>query len=162
MKGLDLEGFTSNLDWRQFEAFAELAFRSFGFRTIRNYRLKKPRMEIDLVAFRDGMAFAVDCKHWKRTVGYSAMTHVGERQIVRSKHILKKEPVDRVVPVILTWHDELLEILENGVPVVPIQKISDFILNWESSAGEIVILSKQNNEEDEEKSARNATQATLF
>ncbi|MCL5068437.1 MAG: restriction endonuclease [Thaumarchaeota archaeon] len=48
---------------------SEQAFASFGFETIKNFRMKKPTMEIDLLATKQDLAFAVDCKHWKRTVG---------------------------------------------------------------------------------------------
>lgn len=133
---LDLEKFGSQLDWRQFEGLAELAFRSFGFVTTKNYRIKKPRTEIDLLAVNNsGHAFAVDCKRWKRTVGQSTMMRVAERQITRCLSLLKEQDgqVEKVVPLILTLRDERLLVLENGVAIVPIQKVSDFLLNWDSA-----------------------------
>ena len=36
------------------------------FQVIRNFRMKKPTMEIDVVGIRLGTALLIDCKHWKR------------------------------------------------------------------------------------------------
>ena len=130
---LDTETFSASLDWKQFEGLAEFAFKSFGFQTYKNHRIKKPRQEIDLLAVSNKLAFAVDCKHWKRTVGYSTMLRVAERQIERCEILLESGQFQKIVPVILTWRDERLVVLQNGVPIVPIHKLSSFILNWDSS-----------------------------
>ena len=139
-RSIDPESISSKLDWKEFELFAEKAFASFGFDTSHNQRFTKPRMEIDLVAEMGGLAFSVDCKHWKRTVGHTSMLKVGERQIARSRRLLELGTVDRVIPMILTLHDEMLHILEDGVAIVPVHKLSDFIMNWESSRGHLLIL----------------------
>jgi Holliday junction resolvase-like predicted endonuclease len=140
---LDTEAFGSKLDWNQFEGLAELAFRSFGYKTIKNFRIKKPRTEIDLVASSGKIRFAVDCKHWKRTVGMSTMISISERQIKRSELLLATvQEIEKIIPVILTLHDEQLRILPNGVPIVPIQKLSDFILNWDSPTNGIRTINK--------------------
>jgi len=138
MRPIDLERTSSLLDWREFENFARLAFESFGYQTRKNYFLRKPRMEIDLLGIRGELAFAVDCKHWKRTAGHAAMLRVGERQIERSLRLLGS--FRSVIPLVLTWHDEMLQILENGVPVVPVHRLEDFLLNWESS--DILVLER--------------------
>jgi len=106
--------------------------------------LKRPTAEIDILATRDGLGFAIDCKHWKRTVGSVTMQKISERQIKRAQRIVQQENVQKVIPVILTLHDESLYILENGTPIVPIQKISDFILNFESDL-RIKVISKLKN-----------------
>ena len=139
-RSIDPESISSKLDWREFESFAEKAFVSFGFDTNRNRRFTKPRMEIDLVAVMGVLAFSVDCKHWKRTVGHASMLNVGERQIARSRRLLELGTIDRVIPVILTLHDEMLHILEDGVAIVPVHKLSDFIMNWESSRDHLLVL----------------------
>ncbi|MGA2874896.1 MAG: restriction endonuclease [Nitrososphaerales archaeon] len=140
----DIEDLSSSLDWREFEALSESVFESFGFTTFRNYRLKRPTAEIDILATRDGLGFAIDCKHWKRTVGSVTMQKISEIQIKRAQRIVQQENVQKVIPVILTLHDESLYILENGTPIVPIQKISDFILNFESDL-RIKVISKLKN-----------------
>jgi Holliday junction resolvase-like predicted endonuclease len=139
-KGSDLETISLGLDWREFEAFAEKIFASFGFATTRNLRLIKPKMEIDLVASREGFSFVVDCKHLKRTVGSASMTRIGKRQADRAMRVASNGSVRKVMPMILTLRDESLFVLENGVPVVPIHRLSDFILNWEETTAEILIF----------------------
>lgn len=128
------------LDWREFEAFAAKIFESFGFITTRNYRLKKPTMEVDLLACKNVLAMVADCKRWKRTVGRANMTRVGERQIRRAERVASEGKFRRVMPLILTMRDESLFILESGVPVVPIRRLADFILNWEAQGSEILVL----------------------
>ena len=139
---LDLENLSSKLDWKQFEGFCELAIKSFGYSTIRNYRLKKPRLEIDLIAFRGKIAFAADCKHWKRTVGQSAMLRVAEMQIERCKRVVAVEEFEEIIPIILTLHEESIHLLENGVPLVPIRKIQDFMLNWDAFSERLLVIQK--------------------
>ena len=138
----DPEAESKDLNWKEFEAFVESAFLSFGYKTERNARLRKPRAEIDLIATKTGLAFAVDCKHWKRTIGYSGMLAISNRQMVRASRLVGERSM-RVIPLVVTLHDESLRILENGVPIVPIHKISDFILNWENSSDDISVLSPQ-------------------
>jgi hypothetical protein len=137
----DLESIGLKQDWREFEAFVDKVFVSFGFHTTRNFRLKKPAMEIDLIATKNGIAFAIDCKHWMRTVGYGSMSRVSAMQITRAKRVLETGFWGKIIPVIMTLRDESLFILENGVPVVPVSKLFDFLLNWEESADSLLSLS---------------------
>ena len=141
-KAIDLEKLSIDLDWKEFEVLAEKVFASFGYSTIRNLRLKKPRMEIDLVASKGNFSFAADCKHWKRTAGNASMTRIGEKQASRAKRISEDGLHKKVMPMILTMRDESLFVLENGVPVVPIHRLSDFILNWEESPVEITLFER--------------------
>ncbi len=141
-KDVDLADFTSKLDWRQFEGLATFAFKSFGFKVLKNYRMTKPRMEVDLVAIRNSKAFAADCKRWRRAVGETVMLIAAGKQIERSKRILEKEELDQVVPMVITWREESVRVLENGVPIVPIRKLSDFILNFEASGERILVIDR--------------------
>ncbi len=139
----DPESLSAALTWQEFEGLAENAFQSLGYSTSKNFRVKSPRTEIDLLAWQRDVVFGVDCKHWKRTVGYSTMNKIGEKQIARCKTYLQNSSCSKIVPVILTWHDENLHILNSGVPIVPINKISDFVLNWESSPLKICSVEKR-------------------
>ena len=96
-------------------------------------------MEIDLLAVKGKFAFAVDCKHWKRTAGHASMLRASGLQVSRGKRLIGYSGITRIIPLILTWHDELLGILDNGVPVVSIHRITDFVLNWESSDNILVL-----------------------
>jgi len=70
------------------------------------------------------------------------MIGISERQIKRTQRVVGLENIQRAIPIILTLHDESLQVLDNGTPIVPIHKVSDFILNWEV-APEIKVISKQ-------------------
>jgi len=139
--GPDLEISGQKQDWKEFESFVNHAFVSFGFETKKNFRMKKPAMEVDILASKGKIAFAVDCKHWKRTVGYSTMANVSRLQIARAKRIVETGTWNTVIPVVMTLRDESLFVLENGVPIVPISRLADFILNWEVSSDRLLHLS---------------------
>jgi hypothetical protein len=97
-------------------------------------------VEVDLVAYGNDVTFAVDCKHWKRTVGRGSMARLAEKQILRARHVSMEGRFRRVVPMILTWRDEALFVLESGVPIVPVHRLTDFVLNWEQSAGSLLVF----------------------
>jgi Holliday junction resolvase-like predicted endonuclease len=137
---LDPEELASLQNWVEFEGFTNRIFSSFGYSTVRNFRFKRPRMEVDLIASGNGITFAVDCKHWKRTVGNASMTKIAEKQALRASRMASEGIFQKVMPVILTWRDESLFILKNGVPVVPIHRLTDFLLNWDESSYEILIF----------------------
>lgn len=145
-KQRDLEAFSSCLNWKEFEEYVERIFSSFDFLTRRHTRFRKPRAEIDLVASRNDVTFAVDCKHWKRTVGHGSMTAISTRQLVRAQRLVDEHQGMKVIPMIVTLRDESLRILENGVPIVPIHEISDFLLNWGEAKNRILILSDSKQE----------------
>lgn len=140
MKQDDPESLSANMNWKDFEAFVESAFAAFGYSTQKNVRLRRPRAEIDLVCSRKGLAFAVDCKHWNRTVGHSSMKGVSERQFERARRLAESQYVERIIPLVVTLRDESLQILENGIPVVPVCRLSDFILNWDQANDQIAIV----------------------
>jgi len=134
----DIESEVSNMNWKEFELLAEKAFLAYGWETVRNYRFKRPRMEIDLIAIKDDNAFCVDCKHWKRTVGEAAMLRLANQQIKRTERVLNEmHTLSRAMPMILTRYDEQLFILSNGVPVVPITRLQGFMREWEGYIGKI-------------------------
>ena len=136
----DPESLSANMNWKDFEAFVQSAFAAFGYSTQRNVRLRRPRAEIDLVCSRNGLAFAVDCKHWKRTVGHSSMKGISERQLERARRLAQSQDIPRIIPLVVTLRDESLQILENGIPVVPVCRLSDFILNWDQANDQIAIV----------------------
>ena len=87
--------------------------------------LTKPRMEIDVVGIRLGIAILIDCKHWKR-YSVSSLSTVVKKQIERTKHYVKKTPGAISVPVIVTLYHDKVNFIDN-VPIVPIFQFSSFI-----------------------------------
>ncbi len=141
----DVEAESSKIKWREFEAFAESFFRESGFETFRNYRLKKPRLEIDLLAVKNARGFAADCKHWRRTVGLSVMSAIASKQAERCSKAVKHDticPARSLIPIVLTLHDEMLQFVGEGVAIVPIRKLRDFLLNWEAFKEDMLVITR--------------------
>ena len=124
-KGLSIDEISVALDWKDFEGLTAAILASKNFAVIKNMMLTKPRMEIDVIGIRLGIAILIDCKHWKR-YSTSSLTTVVKKQIERTKHYVKKTPGAISVPVIVTLYKDKVDFIER-VPVVPIFQFSSFI-----------------------------------
>ncbi|MCH7876668.1 MAG: hypothetical protein IIA20_00235 [Thaumarchaeota archaeon] len=113
------------LDWKDFEGLTAAILTSKDFTVIKNLILTKPRMEIDIIGIRLGVAILIDCKHWKR-YSISSLTTVVKKQIKRTKHYVAKTQGVIAVPVIVTLYSDKVDFIEN-VPIVPIYKFSSFV-----------------------------------
>ncbi len=124
-KGLSIDEISVALDWKDFEGLTAAILASKNFAVIKNMMLTKPRMEIDVIGIRLGIAILIDCKHWKR-YSVSSLSTVVKKQIERTKHYVKKTPGAISVPVIVTLYQDKVDFIEN-VPIVPIFQFSSFI-----------------------------------
>ncbi len=124
-KGFPIDKISVALDWKDFEGLTAAILASKNFAVIRNFMLTKPRMEIDVIGIRLGIAILIDCKHWKR-YSVSSLSTVVKKQIERTKHYVKKTPGAISVPVIVTLYHDKVDFIEN-VPIVPIFQFSSFI-----------------------------------
>ncbi len=124
-KGFPIDEISIVLDWKDFEGLTAAILASKNFAVIRNFMLTKPRMEIDVIGIRLGIAILIDCKHWKR-YSVSSLSTVVKKQIERTKHYVKKTPGAISVPVIVTLYHDKVDFIEN-VPIVPIFQFSSFI-----------------------------------
>ena len=124
-KGLPIDEISVALDWKDFEGLTAAILTSKGFAVIKNMMLTKPRMEIDVIGIRLGIAILIDCKHWKR-YSISSLTTVVKKQVERTKHYVAKTPGAVSVPVIVTLYQDKVDFIE-GVPIVPIFQFSSFI-----------------------------------
>ena len=110
----------------------------------RRVRLKEARCEIDVVAAKEGLALVIDCKHWKRSLGYWMMRRVVRDQIDRAKALASSRLIfirgcDKFLPTILTLYSEEFTILD-GVPIVPINLLSDFTEKVGGYLGELNVI----------------------
>jgi len=124
-KGLAIDEISVALDWKDFEGLTGAILASKDFAVIKNMILSKPRMEIDVIGIRLGIAILIDCKHWKR-YSTSSLTTAVKKQIERTKHYVKKTPGAISIPVIVTLYQDKVDFIEN-VPIVPIFQFSSFI-----------------------------------
>ena len=124
-KGSHIDEVSVSLDWKDFEGLTGEILASKNFAVLKNLILTKPRMEIDVVGIRLGIAILIDCKHWKRYSASSLSTAV-KKQIARTKHYVSKTPGAMAVPVIVTLYQDKINFIEN-VPIVPIFQLSSFV-----------------------------------
>jgi len=124
-QGYSIDEISIALDWKDFEGLTGEILSSKNFAVIKNMILTKPRMEIDVIGIRLGIAILIDCKHWKR-YGTSALKNAVKKQIERTKHYVEKTPGAMAVPVIVTLYQDKMNFIEN-VPIVPIFQLSSFI-----------------------------------
>ncbi len=124
-KGFPIDDISIALDWRDFEGLTAEILSSKNFAVIKNMMLTKPRMEIDVIGIRLGIAILIDCKHWKR-YSTSSLTSAVKKQIERTKKYVEKTQGSTAVPVIVTLYQDKVNFIEN-VPIVPIFQFSSFI-----------------------------------
>jgi len=124
-RGCPIDEISAALDWRDFEGLTAEVLSSKNFAVIKNMILTKPRMEIDVIGIRLGIAILIDCKHWKR-YNISSLTNAVKKQIERTKKYVEKTQGSMAVPVIVTLFQDKVNFIEN-VPIVPISQFSSFI-----------------------------------
>ncbi len=124
-RGCPIDEISTSLDWRDFEGLTAEVLSSKNFAVIKNMILTKPRMEIDVIGIRLGIAILIDCKHWKR-YNISSLTNAVKKQIERTKKYVEKTQGSMAVPVIVTLFQDKVNFIEN-VPIVPISQFSSFI-----------------------------------
>ena len=123
--GVPIEEASCDIDWKDFEGLVAEVLESKNFEVTRNFRMKKPTMEIDVVGIHLGTAVLVDCKHWKR-MSNSALEKIVLKQIERVKHYVATMNDVMAIPVIVTLYQEATKFV-NRVPIVPIMQFSSFI-----------------------------------
>ena len=123
--GAAIDEVSATLDWRDFESLTAQILSSKRFAVIKNMILTKPRMEIDVVGIRLGVAILIDCKHWKRHTP-SSMRRVVQKQIRRTRHYVAKTHGAVAVPAVVTLHQNDVDFVDR-VPIVPIFRFSSFV-----------------------------------
>ncbi|RNJ76649.1 MAG: hypothetical protein EB830_03520 [Nitrosopumilus sp. H13] len=124
-EGHPIDEISEALHWRDFEGLTAEILSSMGFAVMRNLVLTKPRMEIDVVGVRLGIAMLVDCKHWGRT-STSAMRTAVTKQVERTRHYVAKTPGSAAVPVMVALHRGDIDFV-GRVPIVPISGFASFV-----------------------------------
>lgn len=122
--GAPIDEISQILDWRDFEALVSEILELREFDVTGNLTLTKPRMQIDVVGIKAGVAILIDCKHWKR-LSYSALETAVNKQIERTKHYVTKEKVQAALPAIVTLYQEKVKFI-NKVPIIPIFQLDSF------------------------------------
>ena len=138
--GVPIEEVSRYIDWKDFEGLVAEILDSKQFDVLRNFRLTKPTMEIDVVGVRLGIALIIDCKHWKR-LSHSALETIVVKQVERVKHYISNAKDVIAAPVIVTLNQEETSFI-NKVPIVPILQFSSFIDEFYGSLEKIKTIEK--------------------
>ena len=138
--GAPIEEASRDVDWKDFEGLVAEILESKNFEVIRNFRMRKPTMEIDVVGMHLGVAVLIDCKHWKRMTN-SALEKIVLRQIDRVKHYVANTDEVVAAPVIVTLYQEETKFVSK-VPIVPIVQFSSFIDEFYGNLEEIRTIEK--------------------
>jgi len=138
--GAPIEEASRDVDWKDFEGLVAEILESKNFEVIRNFRMRKPTMEIDVVGIHLGVAELIDCKLWKRMTN-SALEKIVLRQIDRVKHYVVSTNEVVAAPVIVTLYQEETKFVSK-VPIVPIIQFSSFIDEFYGNLEEIKTIEK--------------------
>ena len=122
--GAPIDEISQLLDWKDFESLVSEILETREFDTIKNIVLTKPRMQIDVIGIKGGVAIIIDCKHWKR-LSHSSLEAAVNKQIQRTKRYVVKEKIRAAIPVIVTLYQEEVKFI-NKVPIVPIFQLDSF------------------------------------
>jgi len=124
-EGVPIDEVANNVHWKDFEGLIAKILELKHFEVLRNFRMKKPTMEIDVVGKRLDVVMLIDCKHWKR-MSYSNLKIIVGKQIKRAEQYIQNKKNLTVVPIIVTLYKEETSFV-NGTPIVPIFQFSSFI-----------------------------------
>jgi len=138
--GVPIEEASRDVDWKDFEGLVAEILESKNFEVTRNFRMRKPTMEIDVVGIHLGVAVLIDCKHWKRMTN-SALEKIVLKQIDRVKHYVANTDEVVAAPVIVTLYQEETKFVSK-VPIVPIIQFSSFIDEFYGNLEEIRTIEK--------------------
>ena len=138
--GAPIEEASRDVDWKDFEGLVAEILESKNFEVIRNFRMRKPTMEIDVVGIHLGVAVLIDCKHWKRMTN-SALEKIVLKQIDRVKHYVANTDEVVAAPVIVTLYQDEIKFVSK-VPIVPIIQFSSFIDEFYGNLEEIRTIEK--------------------
>jgi predicted methyltransferase len=142
--GSSIDEVSRVLSWKDFEEFISTIMIYNDYIVHQNLRLKHPRAEIDVLAVKDGKSLAIDCKHWHRSMGASSISKIVEAQIKRVEKLLRADESKKfnllyVIPIIVTLYSEQVFFV-NKVPIVPIDKFSNFLNELDGMLDMILIV----------------------
>ncbi len=140
--GADPQEVSRYLNWKDFEELVYLFLNEAGFKVIKNIRYGPRRYEIDVLGINlvSKYALIIDCKHWmpgyrkRGKLTLAAKSHKRRTKELSSMctSISDKVPeifhIKYLIPIIVTLTDVYKGVM-NGVFIVPIRTLRDFIIN---------------------------------
>lgn len=126
----DLKQVSREERWQNFERLVAFVFEKNDFDVEVNIVkvFNGRRRQYDVVANSLSNLFLVECKRWTGPYKNSELKKAVEKHIERCR--LWQENKE-IIPIVVTLQEEDLKIYE-GMPIVPIEKLNNFINNLES------------------------------
>ncbi|MEM3979682.1 MAG: restriction endonuclease [Ignisphaera sp.] len=144
--GIQPDRFSVYIEWNEFEQYVSWLLAELGWDVYANYlHTRADRFQIDVIALNEllKLTLFVECKHWKKLSRVRLdIGKVVEKHIKRVEKYLrncewvcikitKLRNAEHILPVIIILFDSPIKVL-NGVPIVPIYKVIDFVINIDS------------------------------
>lgn len=125
--GARLEDVARTLDWKEFESFCADLLRTRGFTVEENLVVLRPRAQIDILARSDLVTLAVDCKHWKRSMGGSEISKCASSQRRRARLLRAgTQDLKPIASVILLLAEEQPRFV-GGAAIVSVRTLASFL-----------------------------------
>lgn len=137
--GTPTEEVSRLLSWRDFELLAAAILRASGYSVRENVVLTKPRAQIDVVAVGPSYVLSIDCKHYSRGNPPSSLARFARNQLRRSELLRKKKGGSRPIASVILSMSEPEGGFVEGVAVVPIRTLRDFLTGLESYGGMLAL-----------------------
>lgn len=149
--GTDFERVCSTLEWKEFESISTEAFEVNDYLVMKNFRFKQKcgkRWEIDLLAFKQPLIVAVDCKHWQHKWTRAPVVATVELHVERTKafsdalpYVHDKIGLGRwdhatVLPIILSLLPAPFKFHHN-TPIVAALQLQSFLSELPGHAGSL-------------------------
>lgn len=136
--GLEIDVAAQHLSWKDFEELAARILEMKDFVVKKNLILTKPRMEIDVIGVKFGVAVLIDCKHWKY-YSHASLKKAVKKQIERTKNYVSRTKGVIAAPVILTLYQQKVDFIDR-VPIVPIFQFDSFIEEFYGNIEELKVI----------------------
>ena len=135
VSGVPEEEAARSLTWKDFEGFCAQLLRASGYAVRENVCLSRPRAQVDLVATGPLFVINLDCKHWKRAPSRSALEGFALAQLRRSRLLRRSLDNPRPIISVILSFSEFAGSFVQGVAVVPLRTLGDFLETIESYSG---------------------------
>ena len=137
------------LTWQEFEAFTEECLQSVGFETQKGLIVKDDsrRWQIDVIAKKNPMILAIDCKHWESPGYESKLSRAAEHQKLALQAFIhqmsERGEVESegllALPMILTLFEPRVRFV-GSVVVLSIEQFADFLERVSPFASELPFM----------------------
>ena len=127
-RGESTEKIAESMNWRDFEHLTAKYFEENEYTVVSNYRIRRPRREIDLIALKFSSLLCIDCKNWNMPLTPSSLYSVVSKQLERCCFLKEEEKFTeyKIYPAIVVMRKGDY-IFFHEVPIIPINSLREFI-----------------------------------